>query len=460
MENFTFKRLTWICLILIVYCLSGCKDDQKPVVNSSPVIDLLQPVIETYPNNQFTIEANITDEAGIKSIQLSNSEWLMNKTIVFEDNKKAYDLKYKFNVPANEVVDSKHFVKIVVTNIGDKVTEITAPVNLTLDVIKPTMVISKPTDQSSYFINTQSGAAEFKIEVALSDDKGLASLTVKSAGLGLDDTVTLSGLTGNYVKDIDFNTKGSYEIVFTVSDAKGNLTTTSRTIKLIDALQFDKMYLTDVFTAQELTSDLFGVPKLMTPSTVPAETGYVFTTKFYSKAAGTEIKFIPQETALAPFVFGQSKDVGNALSSDNLATAVILPAKSYYEIKIDLRTMQYTLTPYVPTDALRSNMYMAGTGFDGQNWNPAVATPLTVNSANPYEFTLETNLSATVQWIYIHSQSWNLPFWRFDKAIPTKVVPSIAADGGGTNVNIVLSTSAVYVITFDYHLNYSKAVKK
>jgi hypothetical protein len=460
MENFTFKRITWICLVLIVYGLSGCKDDQKPIVNSSPAISLTKPTIETYPNNQFTIEASITDEAGIKSIHLSNQEWLLNKTIVLEGSNKEYSLKYKFLVPANEVVDSQHSIKVVVTNIGDKTTEVTLPVNLTLDVTKPSMVVSKPTDQSSYFINTQSGANEFKIEVALSDDKGLASLTVKNAGLGLDDAVNLSGLSGNYVKEIDFNTKGSYEIVFTVSDAKGNVTTASRTIKLIDALQFDKMYLTDVFTAQELTSDLFGVPQLMTSSTVPAEAGYVFTTKFYSKAAGTEIKFIPQETALAPFVFGQSKDVGNALSLDNLAKAVILPAKSYYEIKIDLRTMQYTLTPYIPTDPLRANMYMAGTGFDGQNWNPAVATPLTLNSSNPYEFIMETNLSATVQWIYVHSQSWNLPFWRFDKAIPTKVIPSIASDAGGTNVNIVLSSSAVYVITFDYHLNYSKAVKK
>jgi hypothetical protein len=293
MEKFTFKRLTWICLIPIIYGLSGCKEDQKPVVNSSPVIDLLQPVIETYPNNQFTIEANLTDEAGIKSIQLSNPEWLLNKTIVLEESKKEYSLKYKFRVPATEIIDSKHFVKIVVTNIGDKVTEVTLPVNLTLDVTNPSMVISKPTDQSSYFINTQNGATEFKIEVAVTDDKGLASLTVKSAGLGLDDAVTLSGLQGNYVKEIDFNTKGSYEIVFTVSDSKGNVTTASRTVKLIDALQFDKMYLTDVFTAQQLTSDLFGVPLLMTSSTVPAEVGYVFTTKFYSKAAGT-IRFWPK----------------------------------------------------------------------------------------------------------------------------------------------------------------------
>jgi hypothetical protein len=53
-----------------------------------------------------------------------------------------------------------------------------------------------------------------------------------------------------------------------------------------------------------------------------------------------------------------------------------------------------------------------------------------------------------------------LPFWRFDKKIPTKVIPSIASDAGGINVDIVLTSSAVYVITFDYHLNYSKAVKK
>jgi hypothetical protein len=189
MENFTFKRITWICLVLIVYGLSGCKDDQKPIVNSSPAISLTKPTIETYPNNQFTIEASITDEAGIKSIHLSNQEWLLNKTIVLEGSNKEYSLKYKFLVPANEVVDSQHSIKVVVTNIGDKTTEVTLPVNLTLDVTKPSMVVSKPTDQSSYFINTQSGANEFKIEVALSDDKGLASLTVKNAGLGLGDAV-------------------------------------------------------------------------------------------------------------------------------------------------------------------------------------------------------------------------------------------------------------------------------
>jgi hypothetical protein len=468
MKFSTPRRLTRICTLLImVFAVLRCADDDTPAVDSAPVVQLTSPVIESFPNTKFTIAATLTDAAGLKSVQLKNEAWLLNKIIALEGNPKEYSLQYKFTVPANEPLNSEHTIELTAVNIGGMVTELSVPVKLTLDVTAPTIEISKPSDDGSYIINTEEGVAEFKIALSAADDKALATLKVKSAALDLDETVALSGTGSPYTADIDFNTPGSYEITFEASDATGNKTTASRKIKLIEALQFDKMFLTDVFTVNELTSDLFGVPMKMTGSSVPAETGYVFTTRYYAAAAGTEIKFIPQQTAFDPFVFGANPDVTNGLLLGAEADPIVLPAKGYYEIRVDLQKMEYSATAYTPSDVLQPTMYMAGRGYDGQNWDPSVATALTKNPSNPYEFNLETTLyfdqggsAGTVQWIFIHSQSWNLPYWRFDNAVPTKVVPSIASDGGGTNVSIVVPTPTAYKITFDYHLNYTKAVKK
>jgi hypothetical protein len=468
MKFSTPRRLTRICALLImVFAILRCADDDTPSVDSAPVVQLANPIIESFPNTKFTISATVTDAAGLKSVQMKNEKWLLNKTIDLEGNPKEYSLNYKFTVPANEPLNSEHTIVLSAMNIGGKVTELSVPVKLTLDVTAPTIEVSKPSDDGSYIINAEEGVAEFKIALSVADDKGLATLKVKSAALDLDETVSLSGTSSPYTTDIDFNTPGSYEITFEATDATGNKVTASRKIKLIEALQFDKMFLTDVFTVNELTSDLFGVPIKMTGSSVPAETGYVFTTRYYAAAAGTEIKFIPQQTAFDPFVFGANPDVENGLLLGTDAESIVLPAAGYYEIKVDLQKMEYSATAYTPSDPLQSTMYMAGRGYDGQNWDPSVATALTKNPSNPYEFSLETTLyfdnggsAGTVQWIFISSQSWNLPYWRFDSAVPTKVIPSIGSDGGGTNVNITVPVPTAYKITFDYHLNSIKAVKK
>lgn len=464
----TARRLRTICFLLImVSAVLSCSDDDTPSVDSSPGIQLSTPIIESFPNTKFTVSATITDPAGLKSVHLQNDEWLLNKTINLEGSPKEYSLQYKFTVPSDEPVNSEHTITLSVVNIGNKVTELSVPVKLTLDVTPPTIVLSKPSDEGSYIVNADDGAIEFKIDASVSDDKALSTLVVKSAALGLDETVNLSGTSSPYTKEIDFNTPGSYEISFQVSDATGNTTTTTRKIKLIEALQFDKMFLTDVFSTEALTSDLFGVPMKMTASTVPSEAGYVFTTRYYAAAGGTEIKFIPQESVFDPFVFGANPDVENGLLLGESAPPIVLPAKGYYEIKVDLQEMEYTTTAYSPSDAVQSGMYMAGRGYDGQNWDPSAATAMTKNPLNAYEYSLETTLyfdqggtPGTVQWIFIHSQSWNLPYWRFDSAIPTRVIPSIGSDQGGTNVNIVVPTPTQYKITFDYHLNTIKAVKK
>jgi len=360
MEIFTTKQLGRILFMLVIVCgLLSCEDEEASV-DSVPVVQLTSPVIESFAGKQITISANITDEAGLSTIDLQQEEWMLNKRIQLEGSPKEYELRYKFTLPDDLPIDSEHTIELRVANAGNKITEIAIPV------------------------------------------------------------------------------------------------------KIIELLQFDRMFLTDVFTAAELTSDLYGVPMLMTSSTNPADAGYIFTTNYYSAAAGTEIKFIPQETSFEPNVFGAKAGVEGGLAKGNDAPAIILPAKGYYEIEVDVRDMSYTATAYVPTEALQPTMYMAGAGFDGQNWDPSVATEMTLNSLNPYEFSVETDVAATtVQWIFIHSRSWNLPYWRFDNASqPRKVIPSINSDMGGTNINIAVPAPTTYKVTFDYHLNHSKAVKQ
>ena len=62
---------------------------------------------------------------------------------------------------------------------------------------------------------------------------------------------------------------------------------------------FPKMYLADVATVEELNSDIFGVPMVIN------HTGeYQYRARYYNKAAGTEIFFLPQKTDFTPICFG------------------------------------------------------------------------------------------------------------------------------------------------------------
>ena len=91
---------------------------------------------------------------------------------------------------------------------------------------------------------------------------------------------------------------------------------------------FPKMYLADVATVEELNSDIFGVPMVIN------HTGeYQYRARYYNKAAGTEIFFLPQKTDFTPICFGLDPEDNTKLTDDpETAKPIVLDeAGVYYE---------------------------------------------------------------------------------------------------------------------------------
>ena len=72
-----------------------------------------------------------------------------------------------------------------------------------------------------------------------------------------------------------------------------------------DLVDFEKMYLADVNSAAELTSDVYGVPML-----VDHVGEFQYRARYYNQKPGTGIRFIPQKTDFVPLCFGVDEKTG------------------------------------------------------------------------------------------------------------------------------------------------------
>jgi hypothetical protein len=144
------------------------------------------------------------------------------------------------------------------------------------------------------------------------------------------------------------NVSQVYTINLAAYDAVGNSVTTTCSLTVSEMPDFEKMYLADVATDEELNSDVFGVPMVIN------HTGeYQYKARYYNKAAGTEIFFLPQKTSFTPICFGLDPEDSNKLTDDpELAKPIVLDTPNvYYEIDINVKQSTYSIKTYSVTEA-------------------------------------------------------------------------------------------------------------
>lgn len=469
------KEFTYLLIFILAIAFWRCnEEDSIPEVNSSPAIGLENSVIHTSQGREFVMEAHITDDAPIESVNLKNTDWFLNKTIkVSKDSSvNTYDLYYVFTVP-DDAPNKEHTITITATNIGQKSSSVEMKVLMDGDFVNPSMTLNSPVDGL-----TLAPKADLSVEfdIDISDDRKLGYFVIKEEKLNFYDSIySFGGKEYSYVKSVSIpNDQDNYQFFYVLSDSAGNTVESSSEVKV--SLDFDKMYLADVATEEELTSDLFGVPMLI-DKTAP----FTFEAKYYSSAANTEIKFIPQKTSFTPHCYGvDPANSGKLINDPANALPIVLPEVGYYKINFSLKNGEFTLEKYEPTDKPYSEymnmtddpnnhvgpLSMPGVGWpDFQNstgwgWDGPDAAPLmTEDPNNQYIWTREIELEGNVQFIFApeHPDGWWLePYWRFDVAVDPEETVLL----GGTNVDINVPVKTTYIITFDTHLNRAKAIKK
>ena len=493
MRIVSYLKTRWLlsAMLPVMACMmTACSDDDdnySAVDNQAPIITLATDHIQTEAGRQFTIEGLIKDADGIKSINLKNEGMYLDKTInlleLYDELLTEYNLSYNYTAEREWKDDSSFPVEITVYDVvGNKQTA-TVTVSADGDFTNPVFTVA-PSSEVTVLVGAR---PKYKLNCSVSDNKDLKSIRVQSADLGLDETIETGkvskfDLSKEYI--MPAGQTGQYAMTITVTDAQGNSASTATMITVSEMPDFEKMYLADVETAADLSSDVYGVPMLID------HTGeFQYTARYYNQKAGTKVRFIPQMTDFEPICFGPDAENDAVFANDpSVSQGLVLNEVSYYEITFNTKTGAYTCKTYVPTPitvkfggkdvtyplTLNGTTYrdfgdgsgeqpeqicLAGSNLpDGAgNWTTnqnAGAYILEQDAKNPYllyrEGTweggkeIEFTISQTHWWAW-----WPEPFWRFDGSDANE---KNVLNGGDNMKKTKVPTTGKYRFEFDYHL--------
>lgn len=463
MKTVKTKLLFVICLIAIMI---SCDNDDSVSVDSIPEFQTIIQEISSLPGENFTFEGIVTDPAGIKSVNFKYEPWFLDKTIIKDSLPDTYTISYRFKVPDDATEFSVHTIPVTITNAGNVASIKEVVVTLDKDIAAPSISINSPVNGATILIGD---GDEVNLDIDLAD-RELAELKIESDLL--NETIPLSGASYNYSNSINVTDEGDYEFIITVTDATGNEATVSVSVSVVSDLQFNAMYLTDETSDAALNQDIFGIPFSTLGSQLSGENGYVYTGRYYSTAANSEVRFVPQQGSFKPFTFGA--DPANpgklVLGQDETIDPIIIPGVGYYEVSMDIRDLTYTVSPYTPTDTAFDQVYILGRGIyvnattstctnnnDGstQCWHFNSGKPFTQDSSNPFLWTIDVTVQdqpndegANGFILNANTGGW-APFWRTNPDDRSQTIP-----GGGSNY--VFDDSALnkdYTFIFDSHLN-------
>ncbi|WP_440426959.1 hypothetical protein [Prevotella merdae] len=265
-SNFIRTAMLVAVAPVIGFALQSCSDDDDfPTVDGqAPTITMATNHIQAEPGRSFNIEGKAKDADGIKSIRLKSEGMLLDKTIdllkIYGDSLiHDYDLSYAYTPAADWTDDSNFPLEVTVEDVGGRTTTATVQVSGDGDFTYPSFTAA-PSQELTVLVQNP----KLSLNVTVADNKKLQSLVVDIPGLNIKDSVLISGTEYQFKKAYDMPaTKASYMMSMRLYDAFGNVSSANSVINVSELPDFQKMYLADVETAAELTSDLYGVPMLI-----------------------------------------------------------------------------------------------------------------------------------------------------------------------------------------------------
>lgn len=472
------KAKNFFYFLLILFFLNGCSDDDNDYVDVdglAPTIALNSSNIKTEPGRELIIKAKIEDKDGLRSIQLKNAAFNLNKVIdlTLDSIVYSFDLNYKYKI-AKDIEGDNFPIEIIATDRGGRIFQEKIMVTMDGDFTNPVFKVV-PDQALTVLIKTQT---RLNVKFTVEDDKALGIVKIEIPEISYSKEITTFMNSG---KTLEFNepitlpsNAATYNLSITAVDKAGLETKKNSTITVSEMPDFAKMYLADVTDAAQLNSDVFGIPML-----VERTGAYTYKARYYSEAAGTKVRFIPQKTDFSPICFGIDPNDNEVLTDDpDISLPIVLPAKGYYEINFNIKTGVYTFASYIPTDApiaigspmmlnsadpaagsIPLRIGLVGGGIpDAGNWNTAEPLILNQNSENKYLFSVEMNLTAgsEIEFIIQTQHSWGWwpePYWRWDRGEDPELN---VANGGENPAKWQIKKSGKYIFKFDSHLKRSK----
>lgn len=503
-----FLRKSLFCTAFLTGAfLFGCTEESvyTDVDGQNPFLELTTEHIRTLTGYEFTMSGKISDKDGISSIKLYCPELFLDKTIdlvkLYSETQYEYNLNYSFTIPEDNK-EQNFKVKVTIIDLGGRTTE--GEILITMDGDYTAPGFSQHVNDVK--IIALGDYATARIEFTATDDKGLDYLTVSVPELEVNDTVYCDkenvSMEYTFSKDVKFPSKnlGSFKMYTKAVDLLGNSVVDSCNVVLSVIEDYEKMYLADVATDDELNSDVFGVPMLIDHTDVNK-----YRARYYCSKANTEVYFIPQRNSFNPVRIGVNKDDKSKLSLDSDSEPIVLEeANKYYEISLDLMNSTYTMRSYSVEEAddpWASNMRYGEATLNKWNesnpelitwmkfefgWsreNPTTVEPFTQDTTNPHLFYGEKTFTKKEYFNFMihnyHTDIWwdFISWYRYKYNDPEDGVYACYSDAnyGTRYINPDFSGPVVdannkdwtgfdvkagtYKIYFDSHLGRAKLVK-
>lgn len=403
-------------LLAVTSCAFFSCDDSESwpkVDGAAPALQLTAGHYQGAVGRTIPIKGTITDNDGIATIDLVCPELYIRKTIdiidIYGEPLKSYDLNYSFPVAADETGDNFN-IEVTVTDVCGQQTKQTMLVTMDGDFVAPTFDAAP----GSLVTLIMKARTSYTLNVSATDDQNLEKLTVDIEGV-YNEVFPMSGKTGKYSKKIEFpNVEGDYAMKLTLTDKTGKESVKTSTITITsDVPDYPNLWIADVATADELNSDIFGVPSYVGHKYDGTGEGakpipYTYEARYYNQKSGTKVWFLGQKSDFSPICYGV--DAEGLLNDDEEAMQAITldQAGVYYKITINIKTYEIESETYAVSDALaafRTELYdQPETFLVWDQWyinfqlgylsgGPADVIPFAQDKNNPNLFYLEEPLT-------------------------------------------------------------------
>lgn len=485
-------------LVLLTLWTTGCsKDKDYPDVNGdTPSVTLKTEHAQTAAGRTFKIEGTVSDSDGISMIKLECSDLNLNKTInlidIYQKPLETYELSYQFEMDKNEIGE-RFTIQVTIIDVGGRSFTKELLVTMDGDFENPTFTL-KPEEVITVLAKAET---KFNFRFTVEDDREMSHVVMEIPGL---EGFSARRIEANGQKGITFSEKitlpnavQNYPVTLTAVDKKENETVVRFIISVSEMPDFEKMYLSDVATADELTSDIFGVPMR-----IDRIAAFQYRARYYCRAANTEIFFLPQKSDFAPISFGLDPDNSQKLTDDpeTAKPIVLTEANVYYEITFDIKQSTFETRTYPVTEATNRLPQAIGSDYlldpaqpqhvvpfqigilgnlPGCNGSPSGVLLLTQDKTNPHLFyTDDIELEAgkddsgndkRLNFI-IHNRHdwgwWDYCLWRLDNSDDPELFRYSGADINPKPQDIwgkPIVKTGTFRFWFDAHLERGKLVQ-
>lgn len=475
---------------VMLSAVCACSDDKEewPIADgAAPVLTMESTLLGSRLGSTFHIRGKVEDADGIQSISLRCPSLYLDKVIdipaIYGEPLKSYDLDYKVAIDQSETGDLFNIV-VTVTDVAGNTAAQTVTVDLDGDIDAP--VIAPVPAEEIYVVLTDKATLDLNFSVT--DDRELASVKVGVEGV-YQKEVTDFPVAGRYdfAETISFPAAaGEYNLTVEAADTWGNATALSSVIKVTDTPDYPRMWLADVKTAAELTSDVMGVPML-----IDRVAPFKYEARYYNEKSGTEIYFLPQRNDFQPVKFGLDPANAARLSGDaSSARPIVLDReKVYYHFTLDILTKEYTVETYDVNEAVDPVPHPFGSELmdfhqDGSQFvefwfgymtdGPTQVKRFTQDPDNPHRYSLDEPLTLQAgrhSGFIIHNYHadgwWNYCTWRADSEQDPETVDYY---GSYTNplwqgkrgedywFKPAIPATGRYMLYFDAHLGRAKII--